>query len=77
VKDEFITIREAVQICNASERRLREAIAKGEISVHLMWEKNPRKGSHRPCKHISVHELEEWLMKTGGTRGPGTGARTA
>lgn len=75
--DELITIREACELCHASEKALRDAIMRGELSVYLAMEKNPRKGSHRPVKHIKLLELEAWLATGKGRRGKSTGARTA
>lgn len=60
--EEFLTIREAVALCGASERKLRQAIDSGRVSFYLRHESTPRVGTgNRQVKHVRKDELMAWI----------------
>lgn len=65
--EEFLTIREAVSICGASERKLRQAIDSGRVSFYLRHESKPRVGTgNRKVKHVRYDELMAWIQSDKG-----------
>lgn len=65
---EYITIREACEICHASEKKLRDAITAGEIPFTMQMDDSGRWGSWRPVKHLAVSDLEKWLENNPPTK---------
>jgi hypothetical protein len=60
--DEFLTIRDAVALCGASERKLRQAIESGKVSFYLRHDQNARVGTgNRQVKHVRKDELMAWI----------------
>jgi len=68
---DYVTIREALQFCPYSEKRIREAIDAGKIPFELMADKEKRyKSGRQLVVHIRLDHLEGWIASRKGDPEP-------